>query len=154
MDECDEGAPPTSEQTEKRSRPGGIAREVDPLNEFTHNNVLVTGMFVTLFPLGIGPAVCGSLNTRDRRHLFLQYNPSFAKCSHLNFLIFNQYQRHTGIRRLNACVRNNSAAFKRFQDLVDDPRTVIRLNEAMADATTKDAQVTACARAEAMFPAQ
>jgi len=98
-----------------------IDRSSVAFNEFQENNDLLIATFPHLFPIGVGPPRNGSLSIVHHRHLLLQYHTRFAKCPQLVFLLFNQLQRHAGSRALSAAVRNNSEAFKVFQELSDDP---------------------------------
>ena len=55
------------------------------------------------------------------------------------FLLFNQLQRHAGVQKLNAAVKNNTRAIEEFKELSKRPTFLAELKEADEDGSTKKA---------------
>jgi hypothetical protein len=120
-----------------------IARESDPYNEFEDNKRLLASLFPYLFVTGIVPGTLnskGALSKAAMRHVLLQFNTDFGKCTHLIFLLFGQLRRHTGIRLLAAAVKNDTKSFRDFKDMSSDPTFLAQLDIAIQNPTTTESK--------------
>jgi hypothetical protein len=110
-----------------------VPRNLDPLNEFTSNDVLFYGAFPIAFPLGCGLRKPGSVPEYDARHMLMQHSRIFAEDSNLIFIMFNQRQRHVVARSLVAKVKASPENFNAFAQIVNAPEFQMRCDEAARD---------------------
>eukprot|EP01104_Vermistella_antarctica_P020101 TRINITY_DN835_c0_g1_i11.p1 TRINITY_DN835_c0_g1~~TRINITY_DN835_c0_g1_i11.p1 ORF type:complete len:814 (-),score=127.03 TRINITY_DN835_c0_g1_i11:3332-5773(-) len=120
-----------------------IPRAGLPMNEFTQNSDMYTGTFPHLFLHGVmgrGTHAIGqgTLPAAFLRHLMLQHDGRFGKDLNFVFTAFNQSLRHEAVRRSAARVK--SGKIEDFVALVSDDTFLARLEAAVADPTSDDAQ--------------
>ena len=97
-----------SEKKKKSCEMWPIARDADPVCEFTDNGMLVGGSFPYLFLRGDDMLPHGSFPTKLVRHFFLHYDGRFEKCAPFICLLFNQLYRHLGLRKIASAATTNS----------------------------------------------
>ncbi len=74
-----------------------------PVNEFTENQALISGVFPHLFPLGfVSKQESGSLSKEEIHFMFRQFTNVHASEERLLFLLFNQMQRHKAAQSVSA----------------------------------------------------
>ena len=134
-----------------------INRSKDPVSEFHQNGVNIMHVWRHVFPLMIvdykehrgkvdeesGAKVSrplkahGTVSVDEATHMFLQHTAVLAQELPLVFYVANQRQRHSVIlsSSLNVCSGNE----RKFHEIVGAPDFAARLQDAIVDPTTKDA---------------
>ena len=107
--ECDDSIPAEVTKTKPCIE---IKQSDDPLNEFEQNDALFYCAFPHLFPLGKGLRKKGSIPQKDVNHMENQWHGKFSGCLRLQFLIFDQLQRHSTAIATHATVQSNPESFR------------------------------------------
>ena len=107
-----------------------IKQSDDPLNEFEQNDALFYCAFPHLFPLGKGLRKKGSIPQKDVNHMENQWHGKFSGCLRLQFLIFDQLQRHSTAIATHATVQSNPESIMTFSQIVGDPSFIAQLEQA------------------------
>ena len=121
-----------------------------PFNEFLDNDDLFTGTFPQHFPTGEWFENKSSLHLKERRLLLLNYNSMIGRCTQLVFLLFNQYQRHLNITLARVGLRNDTAAWKKWLELIAEDGIMAEIKTA-ADNPKKTTSRNLKRRLESIF---
>ena len=100
-------------------------------NEITENDTMLCQVFPDLFPLQHSIPVNGSINHIYLEHLLQQFNPVIANCPQMLFLLFNQWQRHAVMHKMDVMVKNNPVSFQEFLKLLKRPTLDKELQDAI-----------------------
>jgi len=117
-----------------------VAREREPVNEYTENDKLLYGAYWFDFLLKKGIRNVGSQTVQARRQVLLQFTNRFARNHELVFLLANQAQRHGHASGVAASIKSDKASFAKFAALVTDQDFQARLETAIANPTGQEAK--------------
>lgn len=106
-----------------------LSRSENHLSDYENGELTtqLVGANPTLFLLGNRPKNSGSLSVTQSRHLLLQYQTFFGSNPVLIFTFLNQYRRACVNRSVAGAVRNNTEAFRVFEELTSDPTFLDKL---------------------------
>lgn len=126
--------------TIRRDGPVRFSMSADPVNEFSENDVLLIGAFPHLFFLGRKPPTKSSLSGVYRQRLLRFHDQRFSTNHSLLFLLFNQLQRHTALRKIAAKVKSTPEAIQSFYDATEVPGFDQSLKNAFAHPESRDTE--------------
>lgn len=116
-------------------------RKAEPWNEFEKGDECLVAAFPTVFLFGTAYyKKKGTLTTKQRHHLLLQYTANAAKNSELIFYLFDQLQRHETLSRVTAKVESNKLAFQTFIKFTQSTTFKEKLKLAVKDVKSQEAK--------------
>lgn len=104
-----------------RPSPLAVPHGEQPINEFRNNDHLLYSCFPLLFLLGKGLLSSGPLKLEAKRHMLLSYDNRHGACTRLNFLLFNQDQRHQTALATACYIKSRSESTALFAKWARDP---------------------------------
>ena len=111
------------------------------MNEYVHNDLLLAGAFLYLFPLGRSPFKGkGTVEPWRARQALLQCDKRMAREIPLTFVLANQRQRHAVQRGVSARVKDRASAANAVEDLLEDPAFFNVVEKASADPKCEEAK--------------
>lgn len=117
-----------------------LSRSTDPVNEFTHNDQLLTAAFWHLFP-GRSPfRDRGTVGAKTRTRLFTFYDGRFQRDHNLVFLLANQIQRHACACSVKAHIGSAPGAYAAFEEASCDEGVQELLDAAKQDPDGKESR--------------
>lgn len=121
-----------------RPSPLAVPHE-QPINEFRNNDHLLYSCFPLLFLLGKGLLSSGPLKLEAKRHMLLQYDNRHGACTRLNFLLFNQDQRHQTALAIACYIKSRTEWTALIAKWARDPTFLYQLQDAQQNPSSPGA---------------
>lgn len=110
-----------------------------PVHDFLENHRLLACAFPFLFPFGLDPEHFSKpLHVKTLRRLFLFSDGRFDRNQQLCFVLFDTLQRYKASLSVSLRLKREDGIAERFIDLVQNPRFLQRLENAIENPKSKD----------------
>ena len=118
-----------------------IPRGNDPVNEHQCFGRLLLGAFPYLFITGTGLPLVGHISKKLIKHMLLQGDGRFAKCSNFIYTIFNYEMRKKASIGASLQINRHPHQMQQFADFIRDPDTPQNILNAINDPLNSASQV-------------
>ena len=112
----------------------------EPLSEFSENDKLLAGGFPTVFFFGQGIPKSGGVSKPTVTDWMSHHSMRFERDHQLLFLLFNQMQRHSVCRGVNATIKASPKNVAAFNTLMSEPDFKERLTAAVGEPASASAK--------------
>lgn len=103
--------------------PVRIERSADPLNEHECFAKILLGAFPYLFITGTGLPLVGGISKKLIKHMLLQGDGRFGRCSNFIYTLFNYEMRKKASIGASLQIKRHPKKMQEFADFIRDPET-------------------------------